>query len=179
MSQRLPEFIEPYRLAENQRILTGELSIARMQRLVPMLASNEGEVQVNLVFGLDETGQANVTGEVQTIVTMQCQRCMEPMQVPIKSRVSLAFVNTEKQAQELPSYYEPLIVEEDTSLSDLVEDEIILALPAVPLHETEKCSMRDQYTRGTQRDTNNATETSSTGERPNPFAILETLRKKE
>ena len=179
MSQRLPEFIEPYRLAETQRILTGDLPIARMKRLLPLLQSDAGEARVNLVFGVDETGQANATGEVQTIVTLQCQRCMEPMQVSINSKVSLAFVSSEKQAQELPSYYEPLIVEEETSLSELVEDEIILALPAVPLHESEQCLMRDEYTRGAQRDTSDVTETSNAGVRQNPFSILETLRKKK
>lgn len=178
MSQRLPEFIEPYRLAEIQRILTGDLPIARMSRLVSMLLSDAGEVHVNLVFGVDEIGQANVVGEVTTSVTMQCQRCMESMEVGVSSEVSLAFVRTEKQAQGLPSYYDPLIVEEETSLSELVEDEIILALPAVPLHEPEQCAVQEQYISNTQ----SAAEDSQSGDasqRQNPFAILEKLRTKK
>ncbi|WP_455196742.1 YceD family protein [Kaarinaea lacus] len=178
MSQRLPEFIEPYRLAETQRILAGDLPIARMSRLVSMLLSDAGEVHVNLVFGVDEIGQANVIGEVTTAVTMQCQRCMESMEVEVSSEVSLAFVRTEKQAQGLPSYYDPLIVEEETSLSELVEDEIILALPAVPLHEPEQCTVQEQYVSNTQ----GAAEDSQSGDvsqRQNPFAILEKLRTKK
>ncbi|KPJ95272.1 MAG: hypothetical protein AMJ55_04225 [Gammaproteobacteria bacterium SG8_15] len=178
MSQRLPEFIEPYRLAETQRILTGELPIARMSRLVSMLLSDAGEVHVNLIFGVDEIGQANVIGDVKTSVTMQCQRCMESMEVEVSSEVSLAFVRTEKQAQGLPSYYDPLIVEEETSLSELVEDEIILALPAVPLHEPEQCTVQEQYTSNTQSAADDS-QSSDMSQQQNPFAILEKLRTKK
>ncbi|WP_455366138.1 YceD family protein [Kaarinaea lacus] len=178
MSQRLPEFIEPYRLAETQRILTGELPLARMSRLVPLLLSDAGQVHVNLVFGVDEIGQANVTGDVKTTVIMQCQRCMESMEVEVNTEVSLAFVKTEKQAQDLPSYYEPLVVEEETSLSDLVEDEIILALPVVPLHEPEQCTVQEQFTSKTQSAADDS-QSSNAAQRQNPFAILEKLRTKK
>jgi uncharacterized protein len=178
MSQRLPEFIEPYRLAETRRILTGEIPIARMKRLGPLLLNDDGEAHVNLVFDVDEIGQANVTGDVKASVTMQCQRCMERMVVEVNAKVSLAFVNTEKQAQDLPSYYEPLIVEDETSLSDLVEDEIILALPVVPLHEPEQCIIQDQHI-GQAQSTVTDSDSGNTEQRENPFAILEKLRTKK
>ncbi|WP_455220347.1 YceD family protein [Kaarinaea lacus] len=178
MSQRLPEFIEPYRLAETQRILTGELPVARMKRLSPLLLSDSGNVYVNLVFGVDEIGQANVTGNVKTTVSMQCQRCMESMGIEVNAEVSLAFVRTEKQAQNLPSYYEPLIVEEETSLSELVEDEIILALPTVPLHEPGQCTVQEQYSSKLQSGTDDS-QSGDTEQRQNPFAILEKLRTKK
>jgi uncharacterized protein len=178
MSQRLPEFIEPYRLAETQRILTGEIPVARMKRLSPLLLSDAGNVQVSLVFGIDDIGQANVTGQVDTIVTMQCQRCMESMDVAVNAEVSLAFVTTEKQAQALPSYYEPLIVEEETLLSELVEDEIILALPAVPLHEAGQCAVQEPYVDKLQSTTDDL-QSGDTAKQRNPFAILEKLRTKK
>ena len=178
MSQRLPEFIEPYNLAENRRILKGQLSIANMKRLAPLLATNVGNVDVELTFAVDETGQANVKGSVHTQVSMQCQRCMKTMELPINAKVSLAFVATEEQAQELPSHYEPLIVEEETSLSGLVEDEIILALPVVPLHEPEHCSVQEQI-RGYVQGTTAESDTEGNNDRPNPFAVLEKLRKKD
>ena len=178
MSQRLPEFIEPYRLAENRRVLKGELSIANMKRLAPLLVSNAGNVDVDLVFGVDETGQANVKGKVHTKVSMQCQRCMKTMELPIDAKVSLAFVSTEEQAQDLPSHYEPLIVEDETSLTGLVEDEIILALPAVPLHEPEQCSVKGQFSSSVQ-DTTTESAVEGKTERENPFAVLEKLRKKD
>jgi uncharacterized protein len=179
MSQRLPDFIEPYRLAETQRILTGALPVKRMTRLTPMLADDTGEVYINLVFGVDEIGQAYATGEVQTCVVMQCQRCMEAMQVSVNAKVSLAFVRTENQARNLSSHYEPFIVEEETALSDLVEDEIILALPAVPLHEPDQCPVKDQYRSTPPGSAAELEQAGAATERKNPFAILETLRKKK
>ncbi|HEY5603521.1 MAG TPA: YceD family protein [Gammaproteobacteria bacterium] len=178
MSQRLPEYIEPYRLAETQRILTGALSIARMKRLVSLLASDTGDANINLVFGVDEAGQAYAAGEVQACVTMQCQRCMESMPVTVNAKVSLGFIRTETQAQGLPSHYEPFIAEEEASLLDLVEDEIILALPAVPLHEPDQCAVKAQYG-GKAQYSLAGKEPATAMERQNPFAILETLRNKK
>ena len=178
MSQRLPEFIEPYRLADNQRILKGQLSISNMKRLASLLADNAGNVDIELAFSVDETGQANAKGRVHTQVRMQCQRCMKTMEVPVDSKVSLAFVATEEQVKKLPSHYEPFIVEEETSLSGLVEDEIILALPAVPLHEPEQCLVQEQYS-GYVKDTTAKRDAEGNTDRPNPFAVLEKLRKKD
>ena len=101
MSQRLPEFIEPYRLADNQRILKGQLSISNMKRLASLLADNAGNVDIELAFSVDETGQANAKGRVRTQVRMQCQRCMKTMEVPVDSKVSLAFVATEELKKKL------------------------------------------------------------------------------
>jgi uncharacterized protein len=71
-----------------------------------------------------------------------------------------------------------LIVEEETSLSELVEDEIILALPAVPLHEPEHCTVQEQYTSNTQSAADDS-QSGDVAQRQNPFAILEKLRTKK
>jgi len=178
MSQRLPEFIAPYRLAEYRQRLKGQLSIANMKRLTPLLSNSNGNVDVELAFSVDEIGQANVKGKVHARVSMQCQRCMNSMELPINANVSLAFITKEEHVQDLPSHYEPLIVEEETSLSGLVEDEIILALPSVPLHEPEQCSVQEQFRESVQDETAELKAEGNT-DRPNPFAVLEKLRKKD
>ena len=176
MSQRLPEQIEPIRLAEQGRMFKGQLPIAGMKRLVSLLAGDAGLVDVDLQFAIDESGQANVTGHIEALVKVNCQRCMETMELSISTDVSLGIVTTEQQVQDLPSQYEPLMVEDEwTSLSDLVEDEMILALPAVSMHAPEQCATRQVIV---DRQDNKSEETGGT-ERENPFAILEQLRKKK
>lgn len=180
MSQRLPEQIDPFRLAEQGRVYRGQLPITKMQRLVSLLADDAGVVDVELEFGVDESGQANVVGRVQGQVNMTCQRCMETMVIPVDVMVSLGIVATERQAEELASQYEPLMVEDESaSMTDLVEDELILALPAVPLHDPAQCAVKPVKTPVEQPQAPDAGNSGSgKDKRDNPFAVLEQLRKK-
>lgn len=201
MSQRLPEIIEPIRMADTRRLLNGRLAIASMPRLKPVLYDTQGDAEVELVFGIDEAGIVNVTGQVSTVVNLLCQRCMQPMQCDINEKISLAVVRTERQTDELPDHYEPLLIDEDgfASLTSIIEDEIILAMPVSSLHELEQCPAKDkmdQYSgqslsqnHGKDRVTESSTDGSqATGEYKevtkevkanNPFAALAQLKEKK
>lgn len=54
-------------------------------------------------------------------------------------------VRNDEQAEALPEAYEPIEVNEfgEIDLLALVEDEIILALPVVPVHDSEHCEVSD------------------------------------
>ena len=143
-------------------------------------ATDTSSVIVELVFAVDATGQANITGNVKANVIIQCQPCMQPMNWQIDEQVSLAIVRSEKQAEQLPSYYEPLIVGEDSlSLSELVEDELLLALPSVALHDPEMCQVRSTSSEVVTGRHGSEIKESEQSERKNPFAVLEQLRKKD
>jgi len=184
MSQRLPELIEPDRMAETGRFLSGTITIGKMKRLLPLLYQAEGkipaEVIVELMFGVDESGQANVTGSFETDVTLQCQRCMQELELHIADKISLAIVHNSEQANNLPSYYEPLVVDEETvSLLELVEDEILLALPSVPLHEPEQCQVSLTVNKDGKQQHNIGSGSEKEPERKSPFDVLKQLRTKE
>jgi len=66
---------------------------------------------------------------------MYCQRCLEPVSIDLDCQVSLALVESEEAASRLPDSMEPLISPDETvDLLELIEDELILALPIVPRH---------------------------------------------
>lgn len=196
MSQRLPEIIEPIRMAETRRVLSGRLAIADMSRLKTVLHDMQGFAEVELVFGIDEAGMVNVTGQVIAEVNLLCQRCMEPMPCKVNEKISLAVIRTERQSDDLPSHYEPLLVDEDgfASLTNIVEDEIILALPVSSLHELDVCPAKDkvdQYIRqdieedqdvraekGRQGAGESAIKTAESKAK-NPFAALAQLKVKK
>lgn len=173
-NERLPVHIDPIRMAETRRLLQGRIALAEMARLGESLQDSDGEVTVSLEFGTDNEGIRFMRGRIQAEVSLQCQRCLETMRYPIDSEFSLALVRNTVEAEALPSHYEPLLVEgEPLFLRDIIEDELLLALPIVAMHAPEECSINissDQGAGEARKDTG-ATEKES------PFAVLADLKK--
>lgn len=69
---------------------------------------------------------------------MTCQRCLQPVTVLLDVRPTLRFVSGEQQAEALDedSEEDVLALTPALDLQPLVEDELILALPLVPRHES-------------------------------------------
>ena len=185
MSPRLPELIEPDRMAETGRVLKGTIAVDKLKRLAPLLFKEDGEkggeVIVELVFGVDAAGQLNVTGSLETDIKLQCQRCMQALELHIAEKISLAIVYNSQQDNELPSQYEPLLLDEEelVSLPELIEDEILLALPSVPLHKPDECQLKESTTTSRSEPEQNQAIHDVEPERKSPFAVLEQLRKKD
>ena len=167
MTQRLPELIDPFRLVRQNRILNGTLELRRMERLVPLLHSTDGVASVDLEFGTDDMGVACVLGHVQAELHFICQRCMQPMTQAVDAEVALGLVANRSEADKIAAHYEPLIVEQvPTPLLPIIEDELLLMVPIVALHEVGECEALPQL--------NSAVE--PVARRENPFAVLAKLK---
>lgn len=173
-SERLPVHIDPIRMADTRRLLEGRIALAEMVRLGESLQDSAGEVTVSLEFGIDNEGIRFMRGRIQAEVSLECQRCLETLRFPIDSEFALAMVRSTVEAEALPSHYEPLLVEgEPLFLRDIIEDELLLALPIVPMHESDECSVgtaSEQAAGGMRKD-------NGTAEKANPFAVLANLKK--
>ena len=75
--------------------------------------------------------------EAETDVTLECQRCLQPMRWPLQARRRIFFVDGEDAAAALDAESDDdvLVLVPDLDLQALVEDELLLALPIVPRHE--------------------------------------------
>src|SRR5579862_4221042 len=131
MSEKfIPEHIDPFRYAEQGLSLSGILKVSEMQRLGTNIASHEDIVTVDLQFGIDEQGITFLKGHLDTKLTLQCQRCMDPFIYEIISDFVLGIVDTLDEANALPEHYEPALAQEGMlALRELIEDEVILNLP--------------------------------------------------
>lgn len=140
MSVKLPDRLDPVQFAERRRELQGEVSIARMARLASLVQGCDGMAGVELSFGYDMEGTAVILGRVFAHLVLRCERCLGEMEWPVDRAVSLALVMSEDEARRLPGDYDPLLVGEGSiSLLELIEDELLLALPQVARHELEVC----------------------------------------
>jgi len=139
----LPQHINMLRLSEPATDFQGSLLIKNMQRLAPSLYSDEGEVTVNLGLGTDEEGTRFCRVQLKTEVILQCQRCMEPFTYGIMSDFVHGVVSSEREAESLAEQYEPVIVQDGLLIvQDMVEDELILRLPIVPMHQDLECKVK-------------------------------------
>ena len=167
MSTSLPERIRPLRLARRGESLAGRMPVAGMARLRESLYSDAGEVTVDLRFYRDEEGHHRIGGTVRGTLEVVCQRCLGPLSVDVDSAVRLEI--RDEDAMQPEDEYEPLLVGgEYVSLRDLVEDELILALPSYPRHARGACRIAAQY-----RPEPNA----ESGERQRPFDVLAKLKR--
>jgi uncharacterized protein len=136
MSGALPPSLDLARAVRQTYGLKGRLQVKSMPRLVASLASDAGEVQVELEAGLDLARRVLVTGHIEAELELQCQRCLEPVKLKVHAKPKLAWVKTDEQLAALPEEYEPLLsADGHVELRDLVADELLLALPLVPRHE--------------------------------------------
>jgi len=194
MSRPLPDLIDPLRLVNKQRTLQGSLAVDRLGQLKSVLCSSDGEIKVDLIFARDQNGQANIKGNISTTLWMICQRCLQPMSWQKQISVCLALVNTELEVSKLLPHYEPLFLHEDMlSVAEIVEAEIILALPQIVLHPSAHCAIDKRYVTSTKIVSADVGETEAdnleivnvnrkqdkANEKRNPFAVLQRIKKKD
>ena len=163
MPDRLPDVIDPLALAQKRRRLRGEIPLQQMDRLAESLFSMQGNARLELQF--DKSGrQASITGYVEAMLTLQCQCCLGEMTLPVKSKVNLGVVTSVDEALRLPESMEPLLLdaESEVALADIVQDELLLAIPAIPRHAN--CQLSGVP--------------DSKPEKPHPFAGLADLKTK-
>lgn len=170
MSGPIPAHVEPRKLTDRAVAFNGQLDSRLMPRLSALLHEPAGLAEVQLQFERDEQGVRLMRGHYRLDVTLICQRCLESVTLPLDSRCVVGFVDSDEAARQLPRYYEPVIVDDETlDLHALIEDELLLALPAVPMHPDEHC----QHPSGFQPDPDD----SDKAEKPNPFSVLATLKR--
>ena len=160
----LPERIEPVGLADVGRSFRGELPVSELTRLLPSLSRSDNVLKVQLVFRLDERRVRTLEGSIDGHVDLVCQRCLGALRVPLALKFRLGIASGEEQVERLPEGYEPLLVTgEPLRTYDVIEDEVLLALPAIALHEgVDRCET--------------GYENRPAAEKRNPFAVLEKLK---
>ena len=114
-----------------------ELPVTDLPRLAASLAGNDGVVRATVDFArVDGVPRLHVGADVE--VTLICQRCLQPMQVLLEGESQVALVENLAQADALPEDVEPVWVESrKVDLREVVEEELLLALPLVPMHEAD------------------------------------------
>ena len=168
MSGGLPIQIDPLDLAKNQVQLEGQYLTVNLPRLAEFSPSKDAMVHVKLGFIQETDALVKVTGSIDSRLRLVCERCLQPFEYEISLEPQLYFdvsgVEPDDQDER-----DIIQVEGPVDLKSLVEDEVLLALPMIPMHAPDQCKAGGNRHRET-------TEEKPAGE-DHPFAQLAELLK--
>jgi uncharacterized protein len=134
--------VDPRKLAVREASLEGEIAPESLPRLeaVRLGGGDEEHVRASLKFGLGAGGRVLISGDIDASLMLQCQRCLEPVRVPVISTFRFA-VQVGSGGEDAPQGFELLDDRgEGIVPADLVEEELLLALPFAAAHGSiEEC----------------------------------------
>ena len=109
--------------------------------------------------------------QADVVLPLTCQRCLGPVEVAVDFDREFRFVATEELAaiEDEESEEDVLVLSRNFNLAELVEDELLMALPVAPKHDVCPKPVKLQVA-----DADFADEPE---EKPNPFAVLQQLKK--
>jgi uncharacterized protein len=167
MSAALPDRVDVARQVQARRSYEGILTLASMRRLRDSLATTEGEVRYYVEFGKDEFGVAYLEMRVTAGLPLVCQRTLDVYVQDVSIDQRLGLIGEESEEAALPPGYEPLLVPDgQVGIADVIEDELILALPVVPLKPGEPLEWKGE-----------ADDVVPDEKKPSPFAVLAGFKK--
>jgi uncharacterized protein len=134
---------DPLEFARGRKCLEGDIALVRLDRLHDLLAATDGAVHFKLTGFVNDSGAPGLRCEVQGTLKLSCQRCLEPMDHRLQIDTALLLTNDEQALEDDdPDTPECVPIQRDMSVSALVEDEILLALPMAPHHAEDVCRGR-------------------------------------
>lgn len=152
-----------------------------------LTANSASSVSYRLAFRRDEQGRAIVVGQVESRFSLPCQRCLGEVVVEVEAPIKLGLLRTESAAEHLAEDLDPLVIGDDLLLApaDLIDDELLLAIPAVPRHAPGQCQPPpwaeshdcQALAGGESADSRASARLDEPDEKRHPFAALATLRR--
>ena len=148
--------------AQTQQTLTGEIDALKCERLAEILAPSGKDAPIS--FRLTSTARQlrnpSLHLHIEAKLPVICQRCLDEMLVNINLDFNYTICNALPSEVDENDDTDWLEAAPEMNLQELIEDELLLAMPIAPMHDHD-CSKQSMQS----------------GEKPNPFAVLKGLIK--
>jgi uncharacterized protein len=162
------EPLEVDRLADEEAEVDFAVPLLELAGLRSLRAGASGEVHGRAHF-TREQGMPVADLAYSATISLQCQRCLQPMQRSLERVSHIALIASEDEAGRAPPEREPVLAPGGRiGMGELLTEELLLLLPIVPLHEEHECG----------RGPAAAERGASRSETHRPFANLADLLKR-
>lgn len=139
----IPKHVAAAKAVLARQRFAGSVPVAQLPRLAGQLANASGSLEVDFEAGRDAAGLAWLRGAVQGRLTLTCQRGLHPFDWPCRVDTRLRLVSSEAEEEKAMAEAEAHLVEDDQlPLREIIEDEVLLALPIVPRCDDVDCLKR-------------------------------------
>ena len=164
-AKKLPSKINFFNFAKKEVKLNGDYKVSELSRLSEIASNENDKVEVDLSFRLENGRIPCVVGVIKSILVLDCQRCLDSLQLDLKVPFDLVFVRNEFQVDSLDDKFEIYLIgdDEELELKDLITDEILLSIPMAPSHD---------YDCGFKTDNGNIVDEV----REHPFDVLKNIK---
>lgn len=154
--------IDSLEFAREGRHLQGTVPVAALTRLADSLFDVDGELAYELTGGSDVQQRPRVQLGLAGSVNLKCQRCLGSFAYAVTVQTNL-LVLTGQAGGETADFedLDGIPADANTDIWNLVEDEVLLAIPLSPRHAEGQCSQAVK---------------AATDRTPSPFAVLARLK---
>ncbi len=157
--------------------LAGTTPLQKMERLAQESIAPEAALVINWLANAELRAASVPEADVwlhltaSTTLPLTCQRCLTSVETPLQVDQWYRFVATEEiaMAEDDDCEEDLLVMEPQFDLLAVLEDELLMALPVVPMHEQCPTALPVQPA---------VPDFGRAEEKPNPFAALAQLKKK-
>lgn len=118
--------------------LRGAWAAGELPRLRGLLHDAAGSVEFELRGARDELGRHRLELHVAAALRLTCKRCLEAVGVELREDVTLWLARSQAELDAQPLAAEGpdvIVATREMAVRDLVEDQVLLALPYAPRHE--------------------------------------------
>ena len=137
--------IDSLKFVREGKTLRGSLPVAGFERLRDNLwstASDAGTVDYKVSGGADVRERPVLQLKVSGRLSLQCQRCLDRLEHELAVDTTLRLVpetSLDVEQSDEPDEPDCIAASAELDVAALIEDEILLALPAYPRHEEGSC----------------------------------------
>lgn len=129
--------IDGFEFASAGALQQGRMPLSSFPRLQDQLASDAGEVEYAVEGVLDARGRPGLRLRVKARLQLCCQRCLAALPHELNEEQTLVLAATQEEIDADPAGVDGpdrVLAGKQMSLRDIVEDQLILALPFAPRH---------------------------------------------
>lgn len=130
--------IDGFEFASAGATQQGVWPLSDFPRLRDVLANDAGQVAYEINGVRDERGRPSLRVRVRGTLQLRCQRCLEAMPFEVQTDEMLVLAATVAEIHDEPAdAHAPdrVVAGKEMSVRELIEDELILAVPYAPRHE--------------------------------------------
>jgi uncharacterized protein len=160
------DLVNAVELAGRSATLERSFDLGRLPRLAEAGALEGTRADARLTFGTFEK-RTTVEVSVEGSLVLPCQRCLRPCECPLDETALLIVVADD--TEEVPGGFEPVLGDaERLSVTELVEEQMLLGMPLVPMHDDDGCLDNVAPVTAVEKD-------STAEDKQKPFANLREL----